>query len=110
MDNANDQGGAPLDDNYDESNIAPETLAQMIADCTQFQQDNETTLILAELSDERAGHDFWLTRNGHGSGFWDEYYGPDKLIRNACLHLSDASKAYGSFDLYVGDDGKIYGS
>tara|TARA_R110002012_G_scaffold295739_1_gene492457 strand:+ start:107 stop:430 length:324 start_codon:yes stop_codon:yes gene_type:complete len=20
---------------------------------------------------EQAGHDFWLTRNGHGSGFWD---------------------------------------
>lgn len=21
--------------------------------------------------DEQAGHDFWLTRQGHGSGFWD---------------------------------------
>lgn len=21
--------------------------------------------------DERFGHDFWLTRNGHGAGFWD---------------------------------------
>ena len=21
--------------------------------------------------DEYAGHDFWLTRNGHGAGFWD---------------------------------------
>jgi hypothetical protein len=20
---------------------------------------------------EQAGHDFWLTRNGHGAGFWD---------------------------------------
>lgn len=28
--------------------------------------------------DERAGHDFWLTRAGHGAGFWDRRYtGPD---------------------------------
>jgi len=35
----------------------------------------------AYLSDdviEQAGHDFWLSRNGHGTGFWDrapEEYG-----------------------------------
>jgi len=23
---------------------------------------------------ERIGHDFWLTRNGHGAGFWDGDY------------------------------------
>lgn len=24
-----------------------------------------------EYTDQRLGHDFWLTRNGHGAGFWD---------------------------------------
>ena len=24
---------------------------------------------------EQAGHDFWLTRNGHGAGFWDRGLG-----------------------------------
>jgi len=28
---------------------------------------------------EQAGHDFWLTRNGHGTGFWDrkDFYNAD---------------------------------
>ena len=36
----------------------------------------------------QAGHDFWLTRNGHGAGFWDaDYsygdYSAKKLTSNA---------------------------
>ena len=26
---------------------------------------------LSDAAIEQAGHDFWLSRNGHGSGFWD---------------------------------------
>jgi hypothetical protein len=28
---------------------------------------------------EQAGHDFWFTRNGHGTGFWDrkDFYNAD---------------------------------
>lgn len=54
------------------------------------------------LTPDRAGHDFWLTRNGHGAGFWDR--GMGKLGDR----LADAARAYGSVDLYVGDDKKIY--
>lgn len=35
------------------------------------------------------GHDFALTRNGHGAGFWDRGYGDVGHI------LTDAAKAYG---------------
>jgi hypothetical protein len=33
-----------------------------------------------EIPLKQAGHDFWLTRNGHGTGFWDrpEIYGEDR--------------------------------
>jgi hypothetical protein len=50
---------------------------------------------------EKAGHDFWLTRNGHGAGFWDRNLGGigDKLTK-AC--------EYDECNLYVGDDGKIH--
>ena len=51
-----------------------------------------------------AGHDFWLTRNGHGAGFWDRGLG------EVGDRLSNACKAFGSYDLYIGDDGKIYGA
>lgn len=45
--------------------------------------------------DAQAGHDFWLTRNGHGAGFWDRGHGELGAL------LSTASKAYGTCDLYV---------
>lgn len=93
-------GGDPMDDNYDVCDIAPETLASMVADCAAFQAENANDM--AELDAQRCGHDFWLTRNHHGAGFWDRGYGPigDRLTK--------AAHAYGSVDLYIGDDGKIH--
>lgn len=41
---------------------------------------------------EKAGHDFWLTRSGHGAGFWDRGLG------ELGERLTKASKAYGSPD------------
>lgn len=96
--------GEPLDKMHGPSDIAPETLTRMASDCAQFQENNAEALRESGLSDSRAGHDFWLNRNGHGSGFWDRGDAP-------CFReLSDASEAWGTFDLYVGDDGRIYGS
>ena len=99
-------GGSPLDANYDASDIADETLATMRADCEKFQADNAD--LLARYYDElprtewspqaQAGHDFWLSRNGHGAGFFD---------READA-LQAKAEAWGGFDLYVGDDGKIW--
>jgi hypothetical protein len=98
-DNADESGGSPLDDNYGPEDIAPECLKSMREDCDAFWNDNP------ECHDDasRAGHDFWLTRNGHGAGFWDGDW-PD----DAGKKLTDASHAYGSSDLYIGDDGKVY--
>jgi hypothetical protein len=110
MDNSDENtGGSPLDANYTEEDIAPDTLKQMLADCTAFCETHAD--LLADIpqlrqewsADEQNGHDFWLTRNGHGAGFWDRGYG--ELGRQ----LTDAAHAYGTFDLYVGDDGMIHG-
>ena len=93
-------GGDPMDDNYDVSDIAPATLVEMKADCKDFQEANAADL--ANIDPSQAGHDFWLTRCGHGAGFWDR--------GNGTLgdRLADAARVYGSVDLYVGDDGRIY--
>jgi hypothetical protein len=100
-DESDDQGGEPLDKNYSINDIAPETRAKMIADCADFQDQYADLLSAAEnIDSERAGHNFWLSRNGHGAGFFD-----DDLDE-----LQEAAKSYGSFDLYVGDDGQIHGS
>jgi len=103
-DNADDSGGDPLDSNYDESDIAPDTLKQMAEDCAIFQRDNDIEGYGDD--DSQAGHDFWLTRNGHGCGFWEEDHGTPEQ----CAKLNKAAKAFGSFDLYIGDDGQIHGS
>lgn len=40
-----------------------------------------------------AGHDFWLTRNHHGAGYWDRGYPSDlgRLISEAAHSFGDAS-------------------
>jgi len=99
-DNSDEQGGEPLDDNYGIEDIAPETMAQVQEDCEAFQRDHGED-IGGNL--ERAGHDFWLTRNRHGAGFWDGDW--DEAVGK---RLTEASHVYGTVDLYVGDDGLIY--
>lgn len=78
--------------------IHPDTLFKIVADCTDFQAAND----LSEGTDKQAGHDFWLTRNGHGAGFWDGDW-PETGDK-----LTEACKAWPEVDLYVGDDGRIY--
>jgi hypothetical protein len=93
-------GDEPLDANYTVDDIAPETLASMVQDCESFQAEHAEDLSCREA---RAGQDFWLTRNGHGAGFWDGDWPEDVGER-----LTDASHACGSVDLYVADDGLIH--
>ena len=57
---------------------------------------------LTKWSDEQLGHDFWLTRCGHGTGFWDRGHG---LSGN---RAAEWAKVAGSRDLYEGDDGLLY--
>lgn len=110
-DNATPAGGEPFDFNYDRSDIDPQTLINMTLEADAFAATNREDIEAAAIGDSRAGHCFWLNRNGHGSGFWDEYTSrdPDEW-REACKRLDKASKASGSRDLYLGDDGKIYQS
>ena len=65
---SDDQKGDPLRWTYGSDDLPPETLAIMVADCEQFQ---EQTAGMIEHDLSGAGHNFWLTRNGHGAGFWD---------------------------------------
>lgn len=95
--------GTPMDSLDNE--LADDAIETMTTDCEEFQTQNE---ILLERASEhqnsaRQGHDFWLTRNGHGAGFWDGDY-PEELG----TALTKASKLFGECNLYVGDDGKIY--
>jgi hypothetical protein len=104
-------GGPAMDENYGPEDISDELMASMREDCQSFYNANTADLdkyavemTRAEWTGaEMAGHDFWLTRNRHGAGFWDRGLGAlgDRL--------SDACKPYGESYIYAGDDGKVYG-
>jgi hypothetical protein len=95
-----DDDGDPLDSNYEYEDFSAECLAESLEDCRKFLE------LAGEFSDyDRAGHDFWLSRNGHGSGFFDspEIYGEERAE-----FLQKESGKFPEVDLYIGDDGKIY--
>jgi hypothetical protein len=88
---------------YQYENLAPETAKAMIADCAKFQAINRINLIKYEQQIHRSGGtDFWLTREGHGAGYWD------RQLDNLGKRLTDSAHTFGEFELYLGDDGKIY--
>lgn len=105
---SDDEGMEYLDAGYGVEDIHPDSLAKIIEDCREFQKEEAGRLFLACTNDEhyydfsKAGHDYWLTRNGHGAGFWDRGLGA------VGEHLTEASTRQGEVTLYLGDDGKIH--
>lgn len=95
---------ADLEEEYrhdlDESDFSDEAKAKAEKDCMEFITKNLKDL--SGLDESQCGHDFWLTRNHEGTGFWDRGYG--ELGKK----LTKAAHAEGGCDLYVGDDKKIY--
>lgn len=102
----------------DAGDIAPAALDRIKKDCSDFfyanmphifcddapqARDFDTAASESERVAAMAGHDFWLTRNGHGAGFWDSDWPEPHATA-----LDNASKAAGSIDLYIGDDGLIH--
>ena|ERR1700733_1408096 len=109
-----DDEGTPLDDSkYCDVELAVQTQAEMQQDCADFKQRaleliaayNEGRAASEEFSPRNGhlAHDFWLTRNHHGAGFWDGDY-PKPLDQQ----LTDLAHSFGQCDLYVGDDGNFH--
>jgi hypothetical protein len=76
----------------------------IIADCKKFQEENETLLSRAYrrkwYSPTEAGRDFCFSRNGHGTGYWDNLEGP------LGEQLHKRTHSFGPQDLYE-YDGKL---
>ena len=101
-DNADDSGGEPLDKNYSIEDFTPQALKELTADCEQFQQENADDLASSGNDDFENGHNFWLTRCGHGAGFWDGDYPEPQAAR-----LTESSEKFGNVDLTL-EDGVIH--
>ncbi len=111
----------PFDEDYDYTDFSDEARTAAYADCKRFMECLENTILddddeaadyadLWEAADhlqgfERIGHDFWLTRNGHGAGFWDGDYSiyGDRI----CEVLYKEFGRYAELTPYVNSEGRI---
>jgi len=91
-----------LDEKYDLEDISLKTVKQAIKDCKDFRLKADRYVYAEKMSLEQIGHDFWLTRNGHGAGFWDRDLG--KLGDDLTKICEQFNERYA----YVGGDNKIY--
>jgi hypothetical protein len=90
-----DGDGTSLDSLYGPADLSEDASRQCVDECIDFLRQSlggsDVATALSTLRSTgkegspshpdgifaQAGHDFWLTRNGHGTGFWDrpEIYG-----------------------------------
>lgn len=112
-DNSTDQGGDPLDKNFDHSNLTERAKVKIDADCKAFLDQAHELIDAAEVTPpschryEYAGHDFWLTRQGHGCGFWDGDWDEEtgEKLTEMCkkmgeVHSLDADLEAMTIDMY----------
>ncbi len=97
-----DEDDIPLDKSYTVTDMSAECLGKMKEECTAFLESLEEKHVIVGSGYERAGYDFWLTRNRHGAGFWDGDWS-EEIGKFA----TELSHGYGECYLYVSDDGWI---
>ena len=97
-------GDSGDDDEFSFDRLGAERLTQaaraiIIDDCASFLSMQTRAVIDACSGDyEQAGHDFWLTRQGHGVGFWDRK--DDVWPEAARDFLTARSKDFGEVYMY----------
>jgi hypothetical protein len=102
--------GEPLDDYFDVQDFTDKAVTEAEEDCDDFFDHLECAGLL-EIArhfadDDRIAHDFWLTRNGHGAGFWDGDY--DDAEYRAGRTLTGICEAWGTCDVMLTIGGLLY--
>lgn len=72
--------------------------SRIAEDVRNFVAHTQSDLEASKLEDWQIGYDFALTRNGHGTGFWDRDLG------EIGERLSEASKPFGTITGWVIND------
>lgn len=70
-------------------------------DCSAFMQAYRDLLVAHNIDPTQAGHDLWLTRNGHGVGFFDR---PEVYGEQLAAELTRAAKAMGMHDVTFNEE------
>lgn len=92
----------PEDEDWGEASFSTEVMDLAWFECCAFLR-----LAGPHIQDwtmEQIGHDFWLTRNHHGAGFWDR----DIATKGVRDKLTAIAQMFGECSPYIGDDGNIW--
>lgn len=92
----------PEEEDWSDAGFSTETMDHAWFDCCAFLQ--LARWHIKDWSMEQLGRDFWLTRNGHGAGFWDRTLGTEENRQV----LTKIAKIFGEVNIYKGDDGRLY--
>lgn len=89
----------------DADDLSEDSRIEIERDCRLFMGQNAALLEQAVevYGLDAAAHDFYLTRCGHGAGYWD-----GDLPRALGEQLTQACKAFHGTSVYRGDDGLLY--
>ncbi len=98
-------GGDPLNETFSPEDMTDEFWRQVREDVLKFAQA-ETTHIW-RVDPELAGHDLWLSRNGHGAGFFDGDWSQTEF-GDAGDYLQKLAEGMGEVWVHIGDDGVLY--
>lgn len=91
-----------LTDSFTIYDFSAESKNESMEDIKQFLQKTQK-YFPEDVDWELIGHDFWLSRNHHGSGFFDAEY----LDKNAKNMVQDIAATFGGKYLYD-ENGKVY--
>jgi hypothetical protein len=97
-----DDEGNSIDDK-DITDCTDDMIEQAIKDCENFKELAMDLIpsYIEKFDESQMGHDFWLTRNGHGAGFWDR--GLEQLGKD----LTNVAKTFSTCDIWLNDGGKV---
>lgn len=96
------EDGEPMENTYDVNDLSPKARKTVEEDIQNF-LDLLSEDVTIRYNARDLMHDFWLTRNRHGAGFWDGDY-PKPLADE----LTKWAHSFGGCDLYSGDDDKLH--
>lgn len=105
-----DEQDQPLDKRFNAGHLSEDDWFHVVSQCADFLTRPEVRECMKAYpwdadAYKQAGHDFFLTRNGHGAGFrdgqWDGWGNHGESFGNA---LAEAAKATGESNLMVYED------
>ena len=83
--------------------FSEDSMKVALLDCKRFR------LLIGSLYEKygetQLAYDFWLTRNHHGTGFWDRH---DIYDKDDMKILDEIADGFGEQVIYVGDDCQVW--